>query len=99
MSATSPSTHEPLTTKDRAATYDNRGVMLDLLGKTEKAAAISTRPWRWIPTLGDPYVNLGSMLIKQKRYDEALDQYQQGHRAGHELSPYRLLRPRRRRIR
>src|SRR5579863_7300166 len=29
---------EVLTTKDRAATYDNRGVMLDMLGKTDKAA-------------------------------------------------------------
>src|SRR5262245_14988080 len=28
-----------LTKKDRAGTYDNRGVMLDMLGETERAAA------------------------------------------------------------
>src|SRR3569833_1172695 len=62
--------HEALTIKDRAATYDNRGVMLDLLGRTEKAAADFRQSMALDATLGDPYVNLGSMMIKEKRYDE-----------------------------
>ena len=37
---------EALTTKDRAATFDNRGVMLDQLGKTDRPPRISTAPSR-----------------------------------------------------
>jgi len=64
--------NEPLTVKDRAATYDNRGVMLDQLGRLEKAADDFHQSMALDPKLGDPHVNLGSVLIKQKRYDEAL---------------------------
>jgi tetratricopeptide (TPR) repeat protein len=63
---------ESLTIKDRAATYDNRGVMLDLLGRTEKAAADFRQAMALDPSLGDPHINLGSVLIKEKRYDDAL---------------------------
>src|SRR3954468_7495583 len=64
--------HESLTIKDRAATYDNRGVMLDQLGRTEKAAADFRQSMALDPLLGDSHINLGSMLIKQQQYDVAL---------------------------
>ena len=70
--------NEPLTVKDRAATYDNRGVMLDMLGRLDKAAADFHQAMALDPKLGDPYVNLGSVLIKQKRYDEALEHINKG---------------------
>jgi tetratricopeptide (TPR) repeat protein len=69
---------EALTIKDRAATYDNRGVMLDLLGRLEKASDDFHHSIALDPRLGDPYVNLGSVLIKQKRYDEALEHINKG---------------------
>lgn len=70
--------HEALTIKDRAATFDNRGVMLDLLGRSEKAADDFHHAMALDGTLGDPYVNLGSVLIKQKHYDEALESINKG---------------------
>jgi len=70
--------NEPLTIKDRAATYDNRGVMLDQLGRIEKASQDFQQSMALDPKLGDPYVNLGSVLIKQKRYDEALESINKG---------------------
>ena len=70
--------NEALTIKDRAATFDNRGVMLDQLGRLEKAAADFQQSKALDPKLGDPYVNLGSVLIKQKRYDEALESINKG---------------------
>ena len=70
--------NEPLTVKDRAATYDNRGVMLDQLGRLEKASADFQQSMALDPKLGDPYVNLGSVMIKQKRYDEALASINKG---------------------
>jgi tetratricopeptide (TPR) repeat protein len=70
--------HEALTIKDRAATFDNRGVMLDQLGRLEKAAADFQQSMALDPKLGDPHINLGSVLIKQKRYDEALESINRG---------------------
>ena len=69
---------ETMIIKDRAATYDNRGVMLDQLGKGDKAAEDFRQAMALDPTLGDPYVNLGSVQIKQKRFDEALDNINKG---------------------
>ncbi len=70
--------NEALTIKDRAATFDNRGVMLDQLGRIEKASQDFQQSMALDPKLGDPYVNLGSVLIKQKRYDEALESINKG---------------------
>jgi tetratricopeptide (TPR) repeat protein len=70
--------HEPLTTKDRAATYDNRGVMLDQLGKTDRAESDFNKASSLDASLGDPHINLGSMLIKQRHYDEALVEINKG---------------------
>jgi tetratricopeptide (TPR) repeat protein len=71
-------TNEALTVKDRAATYDNRGVMLDQLGRLEKAADDFQHAMALDPGLGDPHINLGSVMIKQKRYDEALESINKG---------------------
>ena len=70
--------HDVLSRKDRAGTYDNRGVMLDMLGRTEEAAADFNMAITLDPTLGDPYVNLGAMLIKKGQHQAALDQINKG---------------------
>lgn len=69
---------EMLNIRDRAATYDNRGVMLDALGRTDSAAQDFNMSIKLDPQLGDPYVNLGSMQIKQKQYQDALDNINKG---------------------
>ena len=70
--------HDMLSKKDRAGTYDNRGVINDLLGRTEKAAADFNMAIQLDPTLGDPYVNLGAMMIKKGQYEESLVQINKG---------------------
>ena len=70
--------HDALTRKDRAGTFDNRGVILDLLGRTEEAAADFNKSIALDPNLGDPYVNLGAMLIKKGQHEEALGQINKG---------------------
>ena len=67
-----------LSKKDRAGTFDNRGVVLDLLGRTQQAADDFNMAITLDPTLGDPYVNLGAMLIKKAQYEEALVQINKG---------------------
>ena len=69
---------EALTPRDRAATFDNRGVMLDRLGKTDRAASDFHSAIALNDALGDPHVNLGSMLIKQRRYSDAVDEINKG---------------------
>jgi len=69
---------EMLNVKDRAATHDNRGVMLDQLGQDAAALEDFNTAIQLNPALGDSYVNLGSMMIKQKRLDEALAQINKG---------------------
>ena len=70
--------HDVLGRKDRAGTYDNRGVILDMLGRTEEAAADFNQAIALDPTLGDPYVNLGAMLIKKGQHEEALAHINKG---------------------
>ena len=69
---------EPLSSRDRAATFDNRGVMLDLLGKTQNAAEDFHMASTLNEALGDPHVNLGSMMIKERRYSDALTEINKG---------------------
>src|ERR1044072_3034053 len=57
---------------DRAGTFDNRGVLLDMLGRTQEAADDFNASIALDPTLGDPYVNLGAMLIKKGQHEDAL---------------------------
>ena len=70
--------HDLLARKDRAGTYDNRGVILDMLGRTEEAAADFNAAIALDPSLGDPYVNLGAMLIKKGQHEEALTHINKG---------------------
>jgi lipoprotein NlpI len=67
-----------LSKKDRAGTYDNRGVVLDMLGRTDEAASDFHAAIALEPSLGDAYVNLGSMLIKQGQHQAALEQINTG---------------------
>jgi tetratricopeptide (TPR) repeat protein len=69
---------EALNKKDLAATYDNRGVMLDQLGRNDKAGEDFRMAMSLDPRLGDPYVNLGVTLIKNRQYSESLDQINKG---------------------
>jgi tetratricopeptide (TPR) repeat protein len=69
---------EVLSKKDRAGTLDNRGVLLDLIGRTDEAAADFHAAIALEPGLGDAYVNLGSMLIKRGQHQEALEQINTG---------------------
>jgi tetratricopeptide (TPR) repeat protein len=69
---------EMLTTKDQAATHDNRGVILDTMGRVDEAADDFNAAIRLDPKLGDPYVNLGSMLIKKQQYEAALAHINRG---------------------
>ena len=70
--------HDVLSKKDRAATHDNRGVILDLLGRTQDAADDFNAAIALDSSLGDPYVNLGAMLIKKGQHQEALEQINRG---------------------
>jgi len=69
---------EPLSRKDRAGTYDNRGVILDVLGRSDEAAKDFHDAIALNPELGDAYVNLGSMLIKRGEHQAALEQINTG---------------------
>jgi tetratricopeptide (TPR) repeat protein len=69
---------EILSRKDRAGTYDNRGVILDMMGRAEEAASDFHTAIALDPELGDAYVNLGAVMIKKGQHQEALDQINKG---------------------
>lgn len=73
---------QALSRSDRAATYDNRGVILNRTGRFDAAAADFGRASALQPELGDPYINIGSVLIRQKSYEEALAQIDKGMQLG-----------------
>jgi tetratricopeptide (TPR) repeat protein len=79
---TSALDHDLLLTKDRAGTFDNRGVLLDQMGRTAEAADDFHMAISLEPSLGDPYVNLGAMLIKKGQHQEALEQIEKGMAVG-----------------
>jgi tetratricopeptide (TPR) repeat protein len=64
--------------RDRAATYGNRGVLLNMLDRVDRAEADFRSAIRLDPTLGDPYVNLGSMMIRKKQFEPAIAQIDKG---------------------
>ena len=70
--------NEPLNGHNRAATYGNRGVLFNLTDQVDKAEADFKAAIRIDATLGDPYVNLGSMLIRKKQFHEAIEQINKG---------------------
>jgi len=67
-----------LTISDRAATYDNRGVILNQAGRSDEAGEDFAKAIALQPDLGDPYINSGSVLIKKKLYEDALVQINKG---------------------
>lgn len=71
-------THDTLSKTDRAGTHDNRGVLLNMLGRTDEAGADFNAAIALDPNLGDAYVNLGAMLIKEGRHEAALVQINKG---------------------
>lgn len=64
---------QPMSRHDQAATYDNRGVMEKLTGRTDEALADFSRAIAADGTLGDTYVNRAAILIAREKYDAALD--------------------------
>jgi tetratricopeptide (TPR) repeat protein len=66
------------TVSDRAATYDNRGIILNRQGRLDEAASDFSRAIALRPDLGDAYINSGSILIQRKSYEEALAQIDKG---------------------
>ncbi len=68
----------PLNTHDKAATYDNRGVLLNMINEVDRAEADFKSAIALEPGLGDPHVNLGSMLIRKKQFSEAIAQIDKG---------------------
>jgi len=67
-----------LSVNDRAATFDNRGIILNRLDRFDDAASDFSRAIALRPDLGDAYINLGSVLIRRKSYEEALVQINKG---------------------
>lgn len=69
---------ENLSPKDRAATYDNRGIMQNSLGRLDQALASFAAAIATDESLGDAYVNRGTVLIQQKKYEDALAEINKG---------------------
>lgn len=70
--------YDSLNARDKAATYGNRGVLLNLTDQPDRAESDFKAAIRIDPKLGDPYVNLGSMLIRKKQFVEAIEQINKG---------------------
>jgi tetratricopeptide (TPR) repeat protein len=69
---------ENLSPKDRAATYDNRGILENSLGRLDRALASFNAAIAIDASLGDAYVNRGTVLIRQKKYEDALAEIDKG---------------------
>jgi tetratricopeptide (TPR) repeat protein len=69
---------ENLSPKDRAATYDNRGILENRLGRLDQALASFSAAIAIDASLGDAHVNRGTVLIRQKRYEDALAEIDKG---------------------
>ena len=64
---------EVISQKDRAATYVNRGLLYMRKGDQDRAMADYTAALKVKPNLTPAYVNQAASLIRQKKFDEALD--------------------------
>jgi tetratricopeptide (TPR) repeat protein len=69
---------ENLSPKDRAATYDNRGIMENRLSRLDQALASFDAAIAIDESLGDAHVNRGTVLIRQKKYEDALAEIDKG---------------------
>jgi len=65
--------NEVISQKDKAATFVNRGVLYMRKGDQEKATADYEAALAIRPNLTQAYVNNGASLIRQKKFDEALE--------------------------
>lgn len=63
---------QPLTQKDRAATFVNRGILHMRRGDQTSASADYDAAIAIRPNLTEAYVNYGASLIRQRKFDEAL---------------------------
>ena len=69
---------ENLSLKDRAATYDNRGIIENKLGRLDQALSSFESAITIDASLGDAHVNRGTVLIRQKKYEDALSEINKG---------------------
>jgi tetratricopeptide (TPR) repeat protein len=67
-----------LTTRDRAATFINRGVIKLALNQFADAEADFNRGIALQPAMGEGYLNRGAAYIAQKRFAEALGDIDKG---------------------
>lgn len=78
ISACDAALASPLLGKDRAATFDNRGIVYDSTGDYSAALADYDFSIKLDQNLGDAWLNRGVALIHLKRTDEALLDIQRG---------------------
>lgn len=69
---------EPLTTRDRAATYVNRGILKLRAENHQDALADFDRSLALAPNLYEAKINIGAAYIYLKRYEEALAMLDEG---------------------
>lgn len=69
---------EPLTHRDLASTYVNRGVIQLIAGDDNDAEGDLNKAAELEPTLGEAYVNRGSLMIRRNRYAEAVAEIDRG---------------------
>jgi tetratricopeptide (TPR) repeat protein len=70
--------NNPLIMHDRAATFVNRGVIEDKMGRIDAAVEDFETCLRLIPDQPDAFVNRGVARISQGRFTEALEDLQKG---------------------
>lgn len=68
----------PLTPKERAATYINRGILYSRIDQQQRALADYDTGLALNGSLGEGYVDRGAALIALKRFDEALRDIDKG---------------------
>ncbi len=73
---------QALSASDRAATYDNRGIILNQQGRFDDALSDFDHAITLRPDLGDAYIKMGSVLIRKKSYEEALARINKGMELG-----------------
>lgn len=67
-----------LTTRDRAATLINRGIIYSRIDETQLAIADYSAGLALDPSMGEGYVDRGAAMIVLKRYDDALEDINKG---------------------
>ena len=67
--------HEPLSLKNRAATFSNRGIVHRKLNNWEKALKDQDMAIELMPELSGAHINRGNILMAMKRYPEAMEAF------------------------